>query len=299
MDSTSNDSALATCCDVLAYGSARATPAEIPGLRQKPGPAPSEPLPTGFLRHADDQTVVGMTAVLQAVAAHGLGSQRFTEWGVLASPRFLGRVVLAGAIQRFLAEGAWGISPHIIPHRMLHSMSGTVSQALKIHGPNLGVGGGPGGLLEALRISVAMLHGDRLPGLWVVLTGWDPEPIPDAPAPLPEGAGCVGLALALTAARSNWRGRRLRLVPPVNDRSSRRKPRRGADPDLLSLETLLAALSAPHVRSAAIVWQLEDGGRLELDQPEVTKSLAGPHVWLPGGGRVGVGSNGAGAENTP
>ena len=287
-----------TCCDVLAYGSVRLTPAEIPGLRQKPGPAPSNSLPASFLRHADDQTVVGMAAVLKAIAENGLGSQRFTEWGVLASPRFLGRVTLAGTIQRFRAEGAWGVSPHIIPHRMLHSMSGAISQALKIHGPNLGVGGGPEGLLESLRVATAMLHGDRLPGLWVVLTGWDPEPIPDAPAPLPAGAGCVGLALALTAARANWRGRRLRLVPPEHDRSSGRKPRRGADPDLLSLETLLAALSAPQVRSAGIVWQLEDGSRLELDQPEASKSLAGSHGWLPSGGRVGVGSSGAGAENS-
>jgi hypothetical protein len=291
--------AAATCCDVIAHGSVRATPAEIPGLRQKPGPAPGYPLPTGFLRHADDQTVTGVAAVLQAISSHGLGSHRFTEWGVLAAPRFLGRVVLAGAVQRFLAEGAWGVSPHIIPHRMLHSMSGTVSQALKIHGPNLGVGGGPGGLLEALRVAAAMLHGDRLPGLWVVLTGWDPEPIPDALAAAPAGAGCVGLALALTAARPHWRGRRLRLVPAEQDRPPRRKPPRGTDLDLLSLESLLAALTVPDVRTAAVVWQLEDGGRLELDQPEAAKSLAGPHGWLAGSGRVSVGSSGAGAENSP
>ena len=297
MEPSANVLTAATCCDVLAHGSVRAAPAEIASLRQNLGPVPGHPLPTGFLRHADEQTVVGLAAVLQAIATHGLAGQRFTEWGVLASPRYLGRLTLAAAIDRFKTEGAWGVSPHVIPHRMLHSISGAISQVLKIHGPNLGVGGGPGGLLEVFRMAAGMLHGDRLPGLWVVLTGWDPEPIPGEAQP--GEARCIGVALALTAPRAYPRGRRLRLTLADQRRTASGKVRGGATPDVLDLDTLLAALDAIDVRSAGVVWQLEDGGRLELEKAEACNSLAGPHGCGFGGGRVGVGSSGAGAEDSP
>src|SRR5262249_31560396 len=151
--------------------------------------------------------------VLRAIATGGLGSQRFTEWGVVAAPRFLGRVALAHALKRFTVEGAWGVSPHVIPHHSLHAVSGTISQALKRDGPSGGVGGGAGGALEALRTAAGMVHGDRLPGVWVVLTAWDPEPAADGTG-APSGDGCcVGLALALTAVRPGWMGARLRLLP--------------------------------------------------------------------------------------
>src|SRR5262249_39770127 len=132
----------AVCCDLLAYGAVQATPASLAALRQQPGPVPGEPLPASFLKHADEQTVLGLSAVLRAIQDHGLGGTSFTGWGVLGAPRFQGRATMTVAVQRFAAEGAWGISPHLIPHRSLHALSGTISQALRIHGPNFGVGGG-------------------------------------------------------------------------------------------------------------------------------------------------------------
>jgi hypothetical protein len=238
-----------------------------------------------------------MAAVLQAIHAHGLGAMRFTEWGVLAAPRFFGRVMLAHILLRYQAEGAWGMSPHVIPHRSLHSMSGTVSQALRIHGPNFGVGGGPGGVLEALRCATAMLHGDKVPGVWVVLTGWDPEPIPDGTPVVPTGSECIGVALALTEARPGWRGARLCLVSAEQSPAETTKPGHGRTPDLLSLEALMAALTVPDTKGATVVWQLEDGARLELERVGTRSGLAGPHSWLPGDGCAIVGSSGAGAEN--
>jgi len=297
LEPTHHQSGSAVCCDLLAYGSVREAPAALPGLRQKPGPAPAERLPPSLLRHSDDQTVVGMAAVLQAIHAHGLTTTRFTEWGVLAAPRFFGRVMLAHTLLRYLAEGAWGMSPHVIPHRSLHSLSGTVSQALRIHGPNFGVGGGPGGVLEALRCAAAMLHGDKVPGVWVVLTGWDPEPIPDGTPVAPPGSQCIGVALALTEARPGWRGARLRLMPAEQSLTGSTKAMPGATPDLLSLEGLMAALTVPDTKAATVVWQLEDGCRLELERVGTGSGLTGPHSWLTGGGRVIVGSSGAGAEN--
>jgi hypothetical protein len=273
-------------------------PAELGSLRQKPGPAPAERLSPTLLKNADDQTVVGMAAVLQAIQAHGMSAMRFTEWGVLAAPRFLGRVTMAAARQRYLREGAWGMSPHLIPHRCLHSISGTVSQALKIHGPNLGIGGGPGSVLEALRCATAMLHADKLPGVWVVLTGWDPEPVPDDTGVAPPESQCLGLALALGTARTGWRGPRLRLIPAEESLNKSARASREQSHDLLTLERLMTALAVPEAKAAAVVWQLEDGGRLELERAGSNLGLAGPHAWGLAGGRVIVGSSGAGAENS-
>jgi hypothetical protein len=98
---------------------------------------------------------------------------------------------MAAALQRFAAEGAWGVSPHLIPHRSRHSISGTVSQALKIHGPNFGVGGGPGGTVEVLLAATALLEGKRLPGVWIVLTCLDPESPPDEAGRLAPGTRAV------------------------------------------------------------------------------------------------------------
>jgi hypothetical protein len=298
LQSTQSIHESAASCDLLAHGSVRVRPAELGNLRQKPGPAPAERLSPTLLKNADDQTVVGMAAVLQAIHEHNLSVMRFTEWGVLAAPRFLGRVIMSAARQRYLSEGAWGISPHLIPHRCLHSISGTVSQALKIHGPNLGIGGGPGGVLEALRCATAMLHGDKLPGVWVVLTGWDPEPVPDDTGITPPDTQCLGLALALTTARTGWRGPRLRLIPPEDTLTENAKAGKEPTHKLLTLERLTKALAVPEAKAAAVVWQLDDGGRLELERAGANLGLAGPHAWGLATGRVIVGSSGAGAENS-
>src|SRR5262249_9693054 len=137
---------------------------------------------------------------------------------------FLGRASTAAVIQRFAQEGAWGVSPHHIPHRSLHSLSGTVSQALEIHGPNYGVGGGPNSAAEVLLAAAAMLADRKVPGVWVVLTGWDPELVPENPlAPVPDGAAaipeCGAVALALAPISSRWEGPRLQVNPAATPRS--------------------------------------------------------------------------------
>jgi hypothetical protein len=189
-------------CVVAAHAAVRVPVEAVAALRKQPGPPCGKPLPATFLKHADEQTVAGMSAVFHAVATHGLApdgsTDGFREWGVVAAPRFLGRSAIASDLPRFAAEGAWEVSPHMIPHRSLHSLSGTVSQALKIHGPNFGAGGGPGSEAEGLLAGVALLQGMRLPGVWVVFTRLDPE-LPDdgtSGRPVP-GTFCRGLALAL------------------------------------------------------------------------------------------------------
>jgi hypothetical protein len=246
------------CCDLAGHAAFQATPEMLPAVRLKPGPLTGEPFPPSFLKHADEQTVVGLAAVLRAIHAHGLDASCFTDWGILGAPRFLGRNALAVALQRYQLEGAWGISPHLIPHRSLHSVSGSVSQALAIHGPNFGVSGGLHAADEALLVAATLLAGDRVPGVWVVLTGYDPEPIPEQP----DGAGgsrpatpsvCRALALALVMARPGSRQLKLHIGPAADEAEGEAQP--------FFFESLLEALgtSAP-----AGSWRLHCGGWVEL-----------------------------------
>jgi hypothetical protein len=259
-----------TACDLLAYAAVRVQPEGVPALRHKPGPAVGERLSSSLLRHADDQTVVGLAAVLQAIASHHLAGTSFTDWGVLGAPRFLGRVTMAAAMHRFAAEGAWGLSPHLIPHRSLHALSGTVSQALKIHGPNFGVGGGSHGPAEAFLTAAALLGTRPLPGLWVVLTGWDPEPVPDREGRTATAAVCCAVALAVVPATVHGGGLRL-LVSPGPGRAAGAPGTPATGP--LTLEGLAAALEAAEPGPAT--WGLPHGGWLRLERARA--GLPGPH----------------------
>jgi hypothetical protein len=238
---------------------------EFPALRQRPGPAASDPLPASFLKHCDEQTLAGLAAVYRAIGQHGLTATAFTAWGVVAAPRYFGRTAMAQALHRFALEGAWGISPHLVPHRSLHSLSGTLSQALTIHGPNFGVGGGPGGAAEALAMTAAYLAGGDVPGVWLVLTGYEPELIPREPGSpaAPEGVSppplCGALALALTVSPPDYHGLQLRICPragglPGNADAAATRP--------LRREALLAAFleTAP----PAGLWKIGTEGWVEL-----------------------------------
>jgi hypothetical protein len=162
--------------------------------------------------------------------------------------------------------GAWGVSPHLIPHRTLHSLSGTISQALGIHGPNLGVGGGPESAVEIMHVAGVFLAEGRFPGLWVVLSGWDPEPPLERPGgPSLNGhavknPACIGIALALLPPRLPRSGPQVQIVAR-SARHSKRWP--GSTPRLppLGLESLAEALACP---DAAGAWRLGKEGHLEI-----------------------------------
>jgi hypothetical protein len=227
---------------VAAFASVRLPYDALPAIRRNPESVLGSPLPPATFKHLDDQTVAGLAAVFRACADHGLDATAFRAWGVLAAPHFLGQTTTVTALQRFQAEGAWGVSPHVIPHHSLHSVSGTVSQVLKIHGPNLGVGGGRAGTGEALLAAAAWLGRRRVPGVWVVVTTLDTHGrIDDEGRPEP-GTACVGLALALLPARAGSAGLRLRLMPG-DDAARTDRP--------LDLYRLLAALEQCRVARGA------------------------------------------------
>ena len=256
--------------DVVAFGTAAASPDMIPVLRRSPGPAFGEPLPPAFLKHSADQTIVGLSAVLDAIHRHNLGSASFADWGVLGASTYLGRLALVGVLTRYAADGAWGVSPHVIPHCTLHSVSGTLSLVLKSHGPNMGVGGGPGAAAEALLAAATLLSDNRLAGVWVVLTGWDPEPVPPAASTTPASHDvrvvpmCHAVTLALVAARPAHEGLRLRaaLSATGGRADCTGEP---SDEDLFTAKSLLLALESPDFLHQRTAWRLGGGGRVELE----------------------------------
>ena len=172
-------SAATSACSLAAAGVVAASLAELPALRDQPGGPNAPPVPSRFLRHSDEQTVVGLAAVLQAMGSSALRDTCYDDWGVVAAPVFPGRMGGAGTFTKFREGGCAAISPHIIPQNSLHSVAGAISICLGMHGPNFGIGGGPDALAEGLTVALGLVDQSSLPGLWLVLTQWSPEPVPD------------------------------------------------------------------------------------------------------------------------
>jgi hypothetical protein len=312
---SASSTGLAISSDVLAYAGVRVTTGMLPSLRHCPGPGVGESLPATFLRHADEQTVAGLAAVLHGIERSGKSVADFRDWGVVAAPCFLGRAMLAVALQRLASEGAWGISPHLIPHRSQHAVSGTISQVLKIFGPNLGAGGGSGSVLEAFLAALVLLEGNRLPGVWVVVTEWEPEAIPDSNGSLPPDAICYAAALALVASQPNWQGVRLRAHPrpQVSRTRAGERGQLGArngeshcvsPPSILSLkvsqlQTLFTHWTEEETPPETLVWQV-DGGWIELGTNSVgtSKPRLGTVQRVVKSARLKVQQSRAGTEST-
>lgn len=204
-----------TGCAVEAYGVVKVAAEEIAALRKAPGPLGGRTIPPSLLKHADHQTVLALAAVLRAVDDAGWQDRSFADWGLIAAPRFLGRILVAAAMERFKGRGVPGMSPLIIPTLSLHAVAGSLSLALKIHGFNYGVGGGHGHLGEALLTGLAARDDNGVPGVWVVATQFSPEPVPDVSGHATNASFGYGVALALSssptaAARSRLN---LRVVP--------------------------------------------------------------------------------------
>lgn len=173
--------------------------ADIGQLRDRAAPRGSPLLPPRFLRHADEHTVVGMQVVLTALAAHP-AAPRIASHGIVAAPCQPGRIVGAKTLAEFGRGGGVTVSPHVVPQCSLHSVAGAVSVALGMHGPHLGVGGGPEALGEGLLVAAALLASGGDPGctgVWLVATEWDEEPGLDAQGVPLTNPACRGLALLL------------------------------------------------------------------------------------------------------
>lgn len=198
---TSADVAVA----VAAYASVTARCSEVRSLAAAASPAGMPPLPPRFLRHADEQTVVAVRAVLEAAAGMGLDAAGprplFHNDGVVAAPCQPGRPAAALTMINYGLAGGGTVSPHVVPQCSLHSAAGAISVGLGMHGPNLGVAGGNDVLREGL-LAVATLHailaarGNPSGRIWLVMTAWDEEPSLDPAAKAVGDPLCRAIALA-------------------------------------------------------------------------------------------------------
>jgi hypothetical protein len=236
----------------VGYGLFRLVPQDLPVVRKRPGPVPEGwgRVPPSLLRYSDEQTVAAVAAVFSAMEGAGLTPGQVEDWGVVAASRFLGRANLAQALRSHDAEGVWGVSPHLIPHSALHSPSGTISLALGIHGPNLGVGGGMHAAAEGFLTALTWLTCGMVPGVWLVLSGWSPELVPGQQA-----LECHALAFALVGARptEGRPGFRVQVGP-----SSVHRP---APIDLIWLAEILRKGSVPTSQTIAT----DPSGQVQVD----------------------------------
>ncbi len=186
--------------EVRAHALCRMNKEQIHRARRTPANPPEgwPAVQPSLLRHSEDQTIVAMAAIHGTLRRMGHDDpRRLKNWGILVSSRFLGRSSLVVALDRFRSDGVWGVSPHLIPHYALHSPAGTLSLALGVHGPNLGVGGGLWSEFEGFLTALTWLKAGIVPGLWLVLSGWSPELVPDRAGEPMGDCECQALALAL------------------------------------------------------------------------------------------------------
>jgi hypothetical protein len=243
---------------VLGSSLFRVAPREVSALRRRPGPVPEgwSRTPPSLLRYSDEQTIAGTAAVFSAMAAMGRAPEEFADWGVVAASRYLGRANLSLALRSFLAEGVWSTSPHLIPHFALHSPSGTISLALGLHGPNLGVGGGLHAAAEGFLAALTWLAAGAVPGVWLVLSGWSPELAPDPRGQTAAGGECQALALALVPRGTDAPGAPVLQVVIGSEAAPTTAPL-----DLVRLTAGLAARGSPAPRTIAT----DPKGRLRVE----------------------------------
>jgi hypothetical protein len=253
-------------CLVAAHAAVRATPEMLVHWRRQPPPITGQALPASLVKHSEDQTLAALAAMHTAISECGWLGRSFADWGVIAAANFFGRGGNAHTIQRFGQEGAWGVSPHMIPHHSLHAVSGTISQLLKIHGPNFGISGAAQACQDAFLIAAAILAESQVPGLWVLLSGHERECVPVESAKTVEPARpllCEAVALALVPAAAGEDGLYLRVGSDLN-------PARLADLTLASLVDAVSGAERGGGRKRR-QWRLPGTGWVELEP--VTQSV--------------------------
>jgi hypothetical protein len=190
-------------CGIAAHAFVEASLSQVGPLRDRSGPEGSPALPPRFLRHCDEQTVVAVHAVLTAIAALPPGRRDCGRHGVVAASCQTGRLATAASLAKLRTQGAVSVSPHIVPQCSLHSIAGAVSVALGMHGPNVGIGGGPDALAEGLFTAISFLQsgdGADVDGAWLVVSDWAEEPTLDTTGAALGDPTCRGLALFLEPA---------------------------------------------------------------------------------------------------
>ncbi|MCX7394345.1 MAG: hypothetical protein NTW75_09485 [Planctomycetales bacterium] len=267
-----SESCFALECDVAAFGTASLNEEQLRDIRKSPMIQTSIPLAPSVARHCDEQTIASLFAVGEAMRRMNSKTSDFSDWGIVASTRYLGRAFFSQALDKFDREGPWNTSVQVVPHRSLHSPSSTISLALGCHGPNVGVGGAIDGEGQGLLAAASMLDEFSLPGVWLIFAGWSPELSVDALGQPIQKAHCDSLAMALKPIDSASHGLRLRLVPDFDD--SPEQPLSTGNVLMSSWLSTLTTLLHKGSRNLNVIASLADGIRVEITWNAVEASVA-------------------------
>ncbi|HEX7448737.1 MAG TPA: hypothetical protein VF306_14390 [Pirellulales bacterium] len=188
---------------IVAYGTAALTARELDGIRHplndgaSPGLGPRfHRLKPQFLKHSEEQTLAALAATSAAFDRFDL-TDNFGPWAIVSSTRYLARDAFAAVIDKYRVDGPWGVSVQTIPHGSPHAVASTLSLALGIHGPCIGVGAAAGDEPQALLSAASLLRDPKRPGAWLVFTAWSPESPPNAGGSSMTQATCLAAALAV------------------------------------------------------------------------------------------------------
>jgi hypothetical protein len=105
---------------VVAAGCAAVPLGQFAALRKEPPTFGGVELAGHFLKHADEQTIVALRAIGRAIDAHDMRPREMTNWGVVAAPRYIGRLAGAAILDRFAKQGGSGVPPHAVAQNSLH-----------------------------------------------------------------------------------------------------------------------------------------------------------------------------------
>jgi hypothetical protein len=255
---------------LLGWGTARADLTAIPAMRKSlPAWAPVG-TPGHFLKHADEQTVLAVAAVDQAISSTGLSADDFRDWAIIAAPRYIGRLAGTMTLNRFTRGGGPAISPHVIPQHSLHSISGALSILLSSRQPNIGVGGTSDSLVEGLLAALTFPE-TKCAGAWLIATAWDPEPRVDEQAGCMNSPVCHAVALGLTFAANSQACGHLRFVSG-NERIET-ECEVSWSLNAAGISEALVALT-PGGPAGCFAWRLPWGATLVLEAREAVAALA-------------------------
>jgi hypothetical protein len=182
---------------VVAAGSAAVRLAACGPLRKSPPTYPGVELSGHFLKHADEQTIVALLALRRATDRYGIDPRDLADWGVIAAPRYIGRLTGASVLYKFPRGGTSAVAPHIVAQCSLHSVSGAASIALGMRGPNVGVGGGQWAIGDGVAAALTLFETAQVPGVWLLLSEFNDEPQPDEEGRPLNDPTCHAVALAL------------------------------------------------------------------------------------------------------
>lgn len=283
--------AVPAACGITGHALVSARLSEIAALRDRAGPPGAPALPSRFLRHCDEHTVVGVHAVLAALAARPADPAGLSRHAVVSASRRIGRLAAAKTLTGLAAGGGVSVSPHIVPQCSLHSVAGAVSVGLGMRGPHLGVGGGDDALAEGLFAAITIVQASAAAGdppcVWLVATEWDEEPeLDDTAAPAGDPV-CRALALA--------------IEPDAPDRAGRGGSRAAADhgpaaaarrAPASTAASLALSLRFPETRLPRVAGLDADGGLAEfaraLDMCEEGTALVSWTIECPWGAEIRV-----------